>query len=212
MRAALLAAALAASCQAFSSCSSGLSLIPRSDQSRRQRAVASATPSAGDRAVLEAIGALKRGAPAEASELLRTARTAYLLAGGASPSQSALIEQVDTRVRAAIVAQAATPPPDPLNARVSMLKLEGDEILQEALRLFNAKEYAQAREAIQRARESFRAHGAQVAADREVQVGNLFSLIAREEERQEHIAKIIRLKKLTELKEQKKKANKRFLG
>lgn len=178
---------------------------------QRQRVIASATPSAGDRAVLEAVGALKRGEPAEASALLRGAREAYRVAGGPSASQSALLDQVESRVQVALVAQAAAPPSDPLAARVSMLKLAGDEILQEALRLFNAKEYSKAREAVQRARESFAAQGARVTADREVAVGNLYSLIAREEERQEHLKKIIKLKKLAELKEQKGKAKQRWI-
>lgn len=183
--------------------------VQRSGRINRQHIAAATAPSAGDRAVLEAVGALKRGAPAEASALLRSARDAYRVAGGPSASQSALIDQVDERVRTALVAQAASPPPpDELAARVSMLKLEGDDILQEALQLFNAKEYLKAREAVERARVSFAAQGARVAADREIAVGNLYSLVTREEERQEHVRRLIKMKQLAELKKQKDNAGK----
>jgi hypothetical protein len=160
-------------------------------------------PSPGDRSVLEAVGALKRGMPVEAAALLKKARDAYKIAGGPSTSQLALLEEVDLRVQRAIVAQPAARPDDPL---AGVRTLPGDYIVQEALSLFNAKEFEKAREAIYRARASFAAEGADVARDREVTVGNLYSLISREEERETHMKKLLKLKKFKQLKEQKDRA------
>ncbi|KAG8459962.1 hypothetical protein KFE25_011011 [Diacronema lutheri] len=181
----------------------------RTALARRASIVASSSPSAGDVAMLEAVGALQRGATLEASALLRGARDAYRAAGGASASQLALLDDVEARVRGALVREHATKKPDPLAARTVLRKLEGDEILQEALRLFNAKEYAGALEAVQRARESFTAAGASIAADRETVVGNLYSLVSREAERQVHNARLLKIKELAELKRQRDEATKR---
>lgn len=169
----------------------------------RARAFAlGSTPSPGDRSLLEAVGALKAGSPVAASELVRNAREAYRLGGGPSESQLRLLEEVAARVQRAIVAAQVPPPAAPLETARSV---PGDKILQEALSLFNAKEYSLAREAIARARASFASEGPHVANSREVAVGNLFSLVAREEERMERVAQLLKLKKLTQLKEAKRR-------
>ncbi|KAJ1628975.1 hypothetical protein T492DRAFT_1013849, partial [Pavlovales sp. CCMP2436] len=150
----------------------------------RAHVLAEASPLDGDRVLLDAVRALQRGSPEEASALLRSARQAYGAgAGGPSASQSALLEEIDARVRRAL---GAPPPPDPPAARVVLRSLPGDKLVQEAVRLFNAKKFGQAREAIHRARESFAAEDASVARDRSAYMQNLYGQINCEEERQAH--------------------------
>lgn len=173
---------------------------------------ASSEPSPADRRALEAVSKLRAGDLDEAESSLQAARRAYAVSGGPTDSQVALLDEIASRIDAArsaaavaATAAARTAAANSPGAATVYARLEGDDVLQEALRLFNAKEYGRAREEVQRARALFEAAGVEVARDRESQVGNLYSLISREEERQAHLKKLTKLKRIKEMKDQQKK-------
>eukprot|EP00320_Phaeocystis_rex_P009415 CAMPEP_0119063108 /NCGR_PEP_ID=MMETSP1178-20130426/6527_1 /TAXON_ID=33656 /ORGANISM="unid sp, Strain CCMP2000" /LENGTH=224 /DNA_ID=CAMNT_0007044443 /DNA_START=43 /DNA_END=718 /DNA_ORIENTATION=- len=84
---------------------------------------------------------------------------------------------------------------------------DGDKLISQVSGAIVRKEFAQAHELLQRARQCFADAGGTVERDREYVLGNLFASIRAEEERQARVKELLRQKELIERARLKKKAS-----
>ena len=172
-----------------------------------------------DQLLMAAMAALRGKDPEGARRLVGEARDAYdALPGGPSEEQKQLLGLVGERVDAAVVPgftkqTAATRPPPPTKEELepkAEAKARGERQLMEAVRVFGNKvdptRFGEARRLLEEAREAFRFAGSSVERERDAMMGNLYAVINAEEERNERVKKLVRMKKLLELTKLKRKA------
>ena len=85
--------------------------------------------------------------------------------------------------------------------RAAKAKEEGEKFLLKATEAYNKKEFMAALEYVNSSREAFSSagDGGKLAREREIVLGNLYSVVIAEYERQQKIEKLLRLKKIKDL-------------
>jgi len=168
--------------------------------------------------LLAALEELQAKHLSEARALYAQAASAYgELKGGPSAEQSELLALVGVRLDAAAapgISASSEPRASPTSkeqlAARTEAKLDGDNIMMEAVQVFgnksDAERFQKSFALLEQARARYRAAGSDVERDRDGVLGNLYAAVRAESERAERVKKLVRLKRQLELVKQKRKA------